>query len=75
MFNSRKGASMVFQNFVVLGIIPGTNIQINFQLWLGLVLSAYFAWQFRRLLHSKLLAAALLHRTFHKQRSIDLITL
>jgi hypothetical protein len=66
---------MVLQNFIVLGIIPGTNIQINFQLWLAIVLAAYCTWQFRRLLHSKLLAAILLHQTFSKQRTIELITL
>jgi hypothetical protein len=27
------------QNFIVLGLVPGTHIQINFIIWLGLVLS------------------------------------
>ena len=35
-------------SFIVLGIIPGTDIQINFQIWLdamvGLVLLALIAW-------------------------------
>lgn len=51
---------MVFQNFIVLGIIPGTNIQINFQLWLGVVLTFVATWQLRRFMHSKLLAAILM---------------
>jgi hypothetical protein len=31
----------MFQDFVVLGIIPGTNFQISFQLWLlGIITAA-----------------------------------
>lgn len=57
---------MAFQDFIVLGIIPGTNIQINFQTWLILVVGGYCIWQYRRILHSKLLAATLLWLTFSK---------
>jgi hypothetical protein len=28
------------QNFIVLGIIPGTNIQVNFGMWLCVIASA-----------------------------------
>jgi hypothetical protein len=36
--------TVVLQNFVVLGIIPGTNIQISFQLYLFAVLVAISSW-------------------------------
>jgi hypothetical protein len=32
--------TVAFQNFIVLGIIPGTDIQINFQLWLLAIAAA-----------------------------------
>ncbi|MBC7581661.1 hypothetical protein H7097_02200 [Aeromicrobium sp.] len=55
---------MEIQNFIVLGIIPGTNVQIDFQLWLTVTLGLVTVWQLRRLLHSTLLAAILLRITF-----------
>lgn len=27
------------QSFLVLGLVPGTNIQINFALWVGFIVS------------------------------------
>ena len=48
---------MVLQNFIVLGIIPGTDIQIDFQSWLTVVLILVFLWQLRRLYRSKVLVA------------------
>lgn len=39
------------QDFIVLGIIPGTNIQINFMVWMVLFVLAlggsYLAWRER----------------------------
>lgn len=34
----------MFQSLVVLGIIPGTNIQINFELWLFGVIAGLITW-------------------------------
>jgi hypothetical protein len=34
----------MFQSLVVLGIVPGTNIQINFQLWLFGIISGIITW-------------------------------
>jgi|GEM_PF-4091813 len=47
---------MTFQDFVVLGIIPGTQVQITFQLWL----------QALALIVTLLLARA----AWHRQRQI-----
>ncbi|HWT56090.1 MAG TPA: hypothetical protein VN031_03620 [Candidatus Microsaccharimonas sp.] len=67
---------MVLQNFIVLGIIPGTNIQINFQLWLSVVLLVTLIWQGRRFIHSKLLAATLMYLSLRRrQAAIDAITI
>lgn len=55
--NDNGGAANMFQDFVVLGIIPGTNFQISFQLWLAAVCAgtaAYFAWENRATLHMEL---------------------
>jgi hypothetical protein len=57
---------VVFQNFIVLGIIPGTNVQINFGLWLALVSLAILVWELRRFWHSDMLAAIQLHRALGK---------
>ncbi len=41
----------MFQNFIVLGIVPGTNFQIDFRLWLQvslLLLLVTLAFRFRR---------------------------
>lgn len=66
----------MFQNFIVLGIIPGTTIQINFQLWLAVTMVCVATWQLRRLIHSKLLAAVLLYASLRRrQAAIDAITI
>ncbi len=39
------------QNLIVLGLLPGTGIQISFLFWLGGVLTAFFCiavWLLRR---------------------------
>lgn len=64
------------QDLIVLGIIPGTNIQINFQLWLFGMIVALSVWQHRRIIQSKILAAALLYLTFRTRRvALDAITI
>ena len=37
----------MFQDFIVLGIIPGTNLQISFQQWLIAVLLGTLAYYYR----------------------------
>lgn len=42
-------------SFLVLGLIPGTNIQISFQAWLGIMAGLPFAAAFMRpLWHQRL---------------------
>jgi hypothetical protein len=36
MYNCLKGRQFMVQNFIILGLIPGTHIQINFTDWLVL---------------------------------------
>ena len=67
---------MTLQNLIVLGIIPCTNIQLNFQVWLLAVFGLLALWQYRHIIHSKALAAGLLYLTFRKHRAyIDSITI
>ena len=34
MYNCLKGEAKMFQNFIILGLIPGTHVEINFTDWL-----------------------------------------
>ena len=57
---------MALQNFLVLGLIPGTNIQISFTFWLATVLVLILAWEVRRFVHSTILAAISMKRALSK---------
>jgi hypothetical protein len=57
---------VAFQNFIVLGIIPGTNIQINFGFWLTAVIAVVIVWELRRLLRSNILAAIMIRRVVNR---------
>jgi hypothetical protein len=57
---------VAFQNFIVLGIIPGTNIQINFGFWLAAVIAVVIVWELRRLLRSNILAAIMIRRVVNR---------
>ena len=43
---------MVFQNFIVLGIIPGTDIQINFLQWLLATVVLVAVWELRHIIRA-----------------------
>ena len=60
------------QNFLVLGLIPGTNIQISFTAWLVFVLSVFTIWEVRRFIHSGLLAAISMRRALTKNAQANL---